>query len=286
MVLVLWTLARAGLGGPAWAAALCIAGGAAAVPAVLVTLRAVAGEGEEGEARARVAAPFLAFAPAAVWVATTADAFYTGLAAGGVASLALAVRRHDRRGDALAATGGLLLAGVAFCTYGAVALAPMAIAVVMTGSRRRWRPLLIAGLAAGAVAGTFAAAGFWWLDGLGATRALYAAGVAAHRPYGYFLLANLAAFALVVGPASAAGLPRLRGRGAWLLAGAALAAVAVADLSGLSKAEVERIWLPFAPFVLVATCALAARPGRAARGWLGVQVATALALQLVVRTKW
>ena len=94
---------------------------------------------------------------------------------------------------------------------------------------------------------------------------------------------------LVVGPATAVALPRLRGRDAWLLAGAALAAVTLADVSGLSKAEVERIWLPFAPFVLVATCALATRatrPIRAARGWLGLQVTAALALQLVVRTKW
>jgi hypothetical protein len=40
---------------------------------------------------------------------------------------------------------------------------------------------------------------------------------------------------------------RLRDRQLWLLVGAALTAVLLADVSGLSKAEVERIWLPFAP---------------------------------------
>ena len=290
MVLLLWSLDRAGLGGAGWAAALCIAGGAAAVPAVLVTLRAVA-----GETQARIAAPFLALAPAALWVATTADAFYAGLGAWGVALVALAARRSgDRRPsrgrDVLAAAGGLLLGATAFCTYGAVLLAPIGLAgaVAAGAGRVPWRPVLVAGAAAAALAGTFAAAGFWWFDGLAATRAAYEAGVASRRPYGYFLLANLAAFAVATGPAVAVGLGRLRQRGPWLLAGAALFAVTLADLSGLSKGEVERIWLPFVPWALVATCALARRrrPPAAARSWLGVQVATALAVQMTVRTPW
>ncbi len=51
---------------------------------------------------------------------------------------------------------------------------------------------------------------------------------------------------------------------------ASLATVLLADLSGMSKAEVERIWLPFVPWLLVGT-ALLPRPvaslgaGRAAR---------------------
>ena len=59
-----------------------------------------------------------------------------------------------------------------------------------------------------------------------------------------------------------------RDRRAWLVVGAALVAVALADLSGMSKAEVERIWLPFAPFVLAATRAglapLRSHPARSA----------------------
>jgi methylthioxylose transferase len=290
MVLLLWSLDRTGLGGARWAAALCIAGGAAAVPAVLVTLRAVA-----GEAPARIAAPFLALAPAAIWVATTADALYAGLGAWGVALVALAARRSghqtpSRRHVVLAATGGLLLGATAFCTYGAVLLAPVALAGAMAAAAGRvpWRPVLVAGVALSTVAAAFAAAGFWWFDGLAATRAAYEAGVASRRPYGYFLLANLAAFAVAAGPAVAAGLSRLRQRGPWLLAGAALFGVALADLSGLSKGEVERIWLPFVPWALAATCTLARRhpPGGAARSWLSVQLVTALTVQMTVRTPW
>jgi hypothetical protein len=290
MVLLLWSLDRIGLGGAGWAAALCIAGGAASVPAVLVTLRAVA-----GEATARIAAPFLALAPAAIWVATTADAFYAGLGAWGVALVALTARRSadqtpSRRHDVLAAAGGLLLGATAFCTYGAVLLAPVAVVGAMAASAGRvpWRPVLVAGAAAATVAGIFAAAGFWWFGGLAATRAAYEAGVASRRPYGYFLLANLAAFAVAAGPALAAGMSRLRRRGPWILASAALFSVALADLSGLSKGEVERIWLPFVPWALVATGTLARRhrPAEPARTWLSVQVVTALAVQMTLRTPW
>jgi hypothetical protein len=282
LVILLSALDRAGLGGPGWMAALCIAAGASAAPAALIALRSAG-----GETAARRAAPFLAFAPAAVWVATTADAFYAGLGAWGVALLALAFvaagdgpARH--RSDLLAAAGGLLLGGAAYFSYGLVLLAPV-VAGLTLASRTApapWRPLGVAALAAGAVAIAFTVAGFWWFEGLAATRAAYFTGVASRRPYGYFLLANLAAFAVAVGPAAAVALARLRSSGPWLLAGGALVAVVLADGSGLSKGEVERIWLPFVPWVLVAT------PALRARGWLGLQVATGLAVQMTVRTPW
>ena len=60
-------LDRIGLGGAGWAAALCIAGGALAVPAVLVTVRVIG-----DEAAARTVAPFAVLFPGAVWIATSA----------------------------------------------------------------------------------------------------------------------------------------------------------------------------------------------------------------------
>ena len=94
---------------------------------------------------------------------------------------------------------------------------------------------------------------------------IYAASIAASRPYSYFVWANLAAVSFAVGPAVWAGIrravaaPRALPAPAALLVLAALAAVVVADLTGLSKAEVERIWLPFAVW-LVVPCALLPRP--------------------------
>ncbi len=98
----------------------------------------------------------------------------------------------------------------------------------------------------------FAGLGFSWFSGFAATRGVYWAGVAKHRPYSYFLVADLALFAVATGPAIAVGLGRLRDRNLWLLVGGVLAVVALADLSGMSKAEVERIWLPFVPWVALA----------------------------------
>ena len=103
MLLLLSAFDRVGLGGPGWAAALCIAGGAVAVPAVLVAVREVA-----GEEMARRAVPFLAVTPAAIWIATSADAFFMGVSAWAVTLVVLATGRHGRRSDAYALSGGLL----------------------------------------------------------------------------------------------------------------------------------------------------------------------------------
>ncbi|MCF0094986.1 hypothetical protein B0E54_03844 [Micromonospora sp. MH99] len=66
-----------------------------------------------------------------------------------------------------------------------------------------------------------------------------------------------------------------------LLPLAALVAVLGADLSGLSKAEVERIWLPFVVWLLVATAHL---PTGSRRWWLAAQALTALAVNHLVWT--
>jgi len=96
-------------------------------------------------------------------------------------------------------------------------------------------------------------------------------------------VANLAVFALMLGPAGIAGLVRVRRSPVALLVGAALVAVVMADLSGLSKAEVERIWLPFLPWVLLATATLA---GDRVRPWLAAQAGLAIGLQLTMAWPW
>jgi len=194
-------------------------------------------------------------------------------------------RRADRRADFLALGSGLLCGAALFFTYGAVLIAPIAVAVAC--AQRRVRPLAIGAAGAGLVVVAFWLSGFWWVEGLLATRVRYWDGVASIRPYEYFLVANLAAFALVVGPAAAVAVSRLRRTGPWLLAAAGLTGVVLADLSGMSKAEVERIWLPWAPWVLVATFCLATSERSAApRRWLGLQAAAAVAIQVGVRTPW
>ena len=281
MILIAWSLSRAGAG-PGWLAALEILVGASAVPAVLVALRDVAGED-----RARAAAPFVAFAPLAVTIASSGDALFAGVGAWAVTLVVLATGRSDRRGDVLAFAGGILFGVTAFLSYGLILLGIIPAAVAWT--RRRGRPIGWAILGASCVVLAFLAAGFWWVDGLLATRAEYLGGVARLRPYGYFLVANVAALVVIVGPATVAGLVSGSGvssrgsRGAWALVGGALVAVALADLSGMSKAEVERIWLPFAVWLLVATSAL---PATSRRAWLATNVVFTLMLEIAVTQPW
>lgn len=275
LVLLLAGMDAVGLGGSGWAAALVIGGGALAVPAALVAHRALA-----GERRARAAAPFLVLLPGAVWVGTSADALFTGVAAAGIAFFAVAASvPAGRRADVLAVAAGVVLALALHLSYG---IAPLgAVVLAIAAWRRAWRVTALAAAGLALVFASFVAAGFWWLAGLDATRELYHAGVASRRPYLEFVLIDVAAFCLVVGPAAAVGLGRLRDRSTWVLCGGAVVALSAAALSGLSRGETERIWLPFAPWIVLATCALGP-----SRRWLASAAALGFVVQVGARSPW
>ncbi|GAA3547359.1 hypothetical protein GCM10022222_33730 [Amycolatopsis ultiminotia] len=290
--LVFVWLDRIGLGGGAWAAAACVVVGslvAVAVPATLALL------GRPDAARAVL--PFAVLLPGAVWIGASADGLFAGVTATGIALLALSVAAftHGRRSAPLAAVaGGLVLGFGIFLSYGLVLLGLVAVAVLIAG--RQWRTALIAAAAALLVVGAFAVAGFWWLDGYHLLVQRYYQGIAHLRPYSYWVWADLAAFAIACGPAVVAALRRtvtgaVRTRPVRtllhdpvvLLVFAAALAVLLADVSGMSKAEVERIWLPFGVWLLPATALL--RPG-SRRWWLAAQAGTALLVNHLVLTGW
>jgi hypothetical protein len=275
-VLVLRLLDQLGLRGGGWATALCITGGVSALSFVAVTVRDVA-----GEHAARAAMPFLVISPAAIWIVTTPDAFFAGVSAGAVSLLVLATSevRRSRQALVLGMLGGALYGAALMLSYGLVLVAVIPLAVAW--HRRSFRPLFAGALGALAVIVAFAGAGFWWIDGLLATRERYWLGIASSRPLRYFVVANLAAFALVCGPATAVALARVRHNAVRVLVWSALAAALIADLSAMSKGEVERIWLPFAVWLLPAGAVFANRP-RLARGLLSLQVVTAIFLQTFV----
>jgi hypothetical protein len=277
-------LDRLGLGGGAWAALWCLLIGSSAAAAIVVTVQTLS-----GEAMARAAAPFVAVAPTAIWIAVSADGYYAGVAAWGIALLAPATR--SRHPVPLGLAAGLLLGWGIFLNYGLVLMGLPALAVLLTADRRTAARLLAAAaVAALLVVGAFAAAGFWWFDGYTLVQQRYWQGIASDRPFGYWVWANLASVVCAIGLGSVAGLSRafnraaLRARGGLeLVVLAALLAIVCADLSMLSKAETERIWLPFTVWL---TAAGALLPAASRRWWLAVNVIGALALNHLILTNW
>jgi methylthioxylose transferase len=274
--LVFVVLDRIGLGGGGAAGLLVIAVGASAAAAVLVAARAM---GDEQVARR--AAPFAVLFPGAVWVGVSADGLFAGVLAWGIALLAVAVARTGWRSGVAATAAGLLLGATVYLSYGLVLGGLLAAAAIL--GRRRWRAAGFAVTGAALVVAAFTLAGFSWLDGYAKVRVIYAASIAAARPYSYFVWANLAAVAFAIGPAGIAGLRRVVTRpvGPYLVVVAAVAAMLLADLSGMSKAEVERIWLPFAVWTCLA-CAELPRP----RWWLAAQAVLALLVNHLLLTVW
>ncbi len=277
-------LSRLNLGNGWWAGVIVTLIAASTALAVMVALRTLG-----AETLARRAAPFLVIGPAAIWQSVSADAMFAAVAAWGMAALAIAAVRRSIPWSLLA---GLLLGYTVMLSYGLPLLGFLAVAVLVVA--RSWRPLPWAVLAAVAVVAAYAAYGFYWWEALPALQERYWSGTARLRWPEYWIWGNLAALTFSAGPAMWAGFTAL-GRQAreqvgdtgarvarWLV-GAGIAMVVVADASQMSKAEVERIWLPFVPWLLVA-CALL--PERWRRVMLLVQVVGALVVQHLLFTGW
>lgn len=276
-------LIRTGLGGDL-AAALVIVAIAATIPlATMFTARLLG-----AEPLARLAAPFLVLTPSAVFLAVSGDALFAAYAAWGLAALAAAATAAGRRGlVGWGVVAGLLLGWCVMSSYGLPLLGILCLAVLWLA--RSWWPLPIAAVSALAVVLAFAALGFAWWEAYPVLVDRYWDGIAATRPASYWTWGNIGALLVSGGPLLGAGLAvaarRHTGpaRTAAVLAGAAALTIALADLSQMSKAEVERIWLPFVPWL---TLSLALLPGGWRRWGLGLQVLTALVVQHLLYTSW
>jgi methylthioxylose transferase len=280
-------LDRIGLGGGAWAATFCVLVGSSAAAAVVVAVRALG-----DEATARLAAPFVGLAPTAIWIAVSADGYFAGVAAWGIALLALALSPTVRMPVLAAVCAGLLLGWAIFLNYGLTLMGLLALAVLLAA--REPRPGLIALAAAvpavAVVAAAFAWAGFWWFDGYTLVQKRYWQGIANDRPFQYWSWGNLASVVCAIGLGSVAGISKVfdmaairRRSGLHLLVLAALIAILCADLSMLSKAETERIWLPFMVWL---TAAPALLPRTSQSWWLAVNIVGALAINHFIYTNW
>ena len=292
-VLMFVGLDRVGLG--SWqAAGLVVVLVAATLPAAVALTLDRLGE----RSAARRVLPFLVVGPAAVLMAVSADAVFatTGAWAAAALAAATAARRSTTRA-AWALLAGLLFGWCVMESYGLLLLGAVAVAVLLAGagsSRARGSVALISATGAVLVVAGFAALGFAWWEAYPVLRERYWDGISGQRPSWYWVVGNIAALILVAGPmvpaALAAGLPQLRTLARWerpepvaALVAAGVAMVVAADLSLMSKAEVERIWLPFLPWLVLSVAWL---PGRWRRWGLLAQGVAAIVLQHVIRTVW
>ena len=222
---------------------LCVLGGALSAP-----LTYALGRGLLGERGARAAALLMALAPSVLQHGVTSgDALFLTL--GLLAALPLV---SPRRGARVA--GAVVLAVVSFSAWSLLAVAAWAALVVL--QRDGWRRAAeLAALCALAVLAFYAAvAGLTGFDPIGTLRAteeVYRVGVADIRPYWFWLLGSPVAFLLALGLPIAWLAARSLGEGSQL-ARAIFGVLLVAAVMGFTKAETERIWLFFAPFVCLA----------------------------------
>jgi hypothetical protein len=287
--LLFWAIDRIGLGGGFWAGALCILVGSAASVALPVTVREL---GNHAAGRRSVA--FAALFPGAVWMAVSADGLFAGVATSGLALAVVGARRHR---FAVALVGGLLLGVAVFLSYGLVLFGLVVLAAgAILVHERGWRVLQAAVVTTGGalvILVVHLLLGFNWLTGLVELRVRYYQGIASQRLYAYFVWANLAAWLVSCSPLLTVGVRRALAewrRKRWspnlavaLLGLSGVFAALAADLSGLSKAETERIWLAFGA---VAWTTLSLVPVRGARWLLLAAAGWAIAVNHLFYTGW
>ena len=277
-------LVRIGLGSGIAAGLVVTAVAATTAVGVLVTMRVLGAED-----MARRAAPFLVFGPAAIWQCVSGDAMFAAFAAWGMAALAVAA---VRRSISWSVVAGVLLGYCVMLSYGLTLLGILAIAVLFLA--RSWRPLPIAAFAALCVVLAFAVGGFAWWEGYSELRSRYGEGVGGRRPVTYWLWGSLGALCFSAGPLVGSGMAMLvtnvraylaqpSHRVTAVLSGAGAAMILVATASLMSKAEVERIWLPFVSWMLL-SCAFL--PERWRRAGLALQLAVALVTMHLIKTTW
>ena len=265
----------AGIDTPGELAALCLASGALVAPLAYATARAVLPERES-----RIAGLLTALAPSVLlFGATSADAVYAAL--GVLAAWPLASPRPGAR-----LAGAALLALGTFFAWSLLAVG--AWAAMLAWRRGGVRDMLALGLLCGAVLLTAhvavaAATGYDPIGALRATETVYRFGIADRRPYWYWLPGSPTAFLLMLGLPVAWYALRALGVGEDT-AIAVFAVIAVAAVTGFTKAEVERIWLFLAPLVCIA--AATAVPARGLRLVLALLALQAFAWELVRNTVW
>jgi len=273
---LLLTMNALGIDTPAGLAALSIGAGVLATPLLYALGRRLLGETE-----ARIAALLLALSPGvAMFGVTSPDGLYMTL---GVLS-ALALVAAPRAAAAIG--GAIVLAVSSFFAWSLLAVGAWAAVLEWRRTGLRWAVLLAAACGVGLVAFyalLYAGSGFDPVGTLQGTEQVYREGIARGRPYWFWVLGSPTAYLVTLGLPIAWYAFRALGDGR-TVALAIFAVLLVATVLGFTKAETERIWLFFAPFLCLAAAAVLPRHRLALV--LGLLAAQALATELLVDSVW
>jgi hypothetical protein len=256
-------------------AALCIVIGSLCAPLAYDLGRVVGGE-EQG----RVAGLLTCFAPSMLLFGVSSlDFVFAALGMGAACLLA-------RPGGRALVTGAVVAALGSFFSWLLLAIPAWAVVLAWqrAGRRRAAAVAAACGLAVVAMNATLLAVyGYDPFAALSATATAYRHGVADVRPYAFWVVGSPAAWAVMVGlPIVWLSLRALARRdpvavSLWLL-------LAVASILGLTKAETERIWLPFVPLACVAAASRV--PVSRVRPLLLALALQALAIEVIFFTIW
>ena len=264
-----------GVGTPGALAALVIGTGALTAPLAYDLGRTLG-----GEERGRIAGLLTAFAPSLLlWGVTSVDYAFATL---GMIAACLLVRERPTARTA----GALAAAGASFFSWLLFVIPAWAVLVVLgrEGPRRALALAATCTVATGVVYATLVLTlGYDPVATVRATAAVYQHGIAHMRPYAYWLFGSPVAWGIALGlPTAWAALRAGAARDPAALALAAM--VIAAALLGFTKAETERIWLPFVPLACVAAGRCVTARGLRVTVWL--LIAQALAVELLFNTIW
>ncbi len=231
------------------------------------------------ERRGRQAGALVALSPSTVLFGVTSVDFVFAAFAAGVACLLL-----GRRPAVVAA--GCLAAGIAaFFSWVLLAIPVWAAVAVLRRDGLRAGVVLGAAALSGVILVTLALVAVWGYDPVSILRTanrIYGGGAAAHRPYAFWVIGSPAAWLAMLGaPVTWLALRGLA-RGEPAAVGLA-AVVAISALAGFTKAETERIWLPYVPLACVSA---AGQPVRRLGLILGALALQAVVIEVLFGTVW
>jgi hypothetical protein len=267
-----------GIGSPQAFAALCIGVGALCAP-LAYDLGCVLGD----ERRGRIAGMLTAFSPAMVLFGVTSADY--AFAAMGTAVACLLVRPGGR----WLLAGSIAAAVASFFSWLLLAIPAWAAAVTVLHRGRRYAVSVCLACAAAVVALNgllFLVYGYDPFSALEATHGFYSHGIATIRPYAFWVFGSPTAWAVMLGlPIGWLSLRALAGGDPAAIA--TWGTIAVACVIGFTKAETERVWLPFVPLACVAASAGLGRVSAARlRLLLGALAVQTIAIELLFFTVW